>query len=86
MAPLSPFRTHMLLVMEQAKSRHGHRNAIFIARFDDIIIANRTASLSNIIDTAAMSPFDIIAKWEECIAPKSYAVELGNPSFLFFPC
>ena len=32
-----------------------------------------------------MGPFNIITKGEESIATQGYAVELGNPGFLFFP-
>lgn len=72
-------------MMEEAQAGHDHSNSIFIARFDDIVIADRTAGLSDVIDAAAMSAFDVIAKGEESVAAKGYAVELSNPGLLFFP-
>ena len=71
-------------MMEQAKTRHSHSNIVFITRFDNIIITDRAACLGNVIDAAAVSSFYVIAKGEEGITAKSYAVQLSNPSLLFF--
>ena len=72
-------------MMEEAQAGHRHGNSIFIARFDDIVVADRTAGLGNVVDAAAMSSFDVVAKGEESVAAEGYAVELSNPGFLFFP-
>lgn len=73
-------------MMEEAQAGHGHSNPILIARFDDIVVADRTAGLGDVIDAAAMSSFDVVAKGEESVAAEGYAVELSNPDLLFFPC
>ena len=73
-------------MMEQAQAGHGHGDVVFIARFDDIVIADGAAGLGDVVDTAAMSPFDVVTKGEESITAQGDAVELGNPGFLFFPC
>ena len=73
-------------MMEQAQAGHGHGDVVFIARFDDIVIADGAAGLGDVVDTAAMSPFDVVTEGEESIAAQGDAVELGNPGFLFFPC
>lgn len=73
-------------MMEQAQAGHGHGDIVFIARFDDIVVADRAAGLGDVVDAAAMGPFNVVAKGEEGIAAQGYAVELGDPGFLFFPC
>ena len=49
------------------------------------LVADRAAGLGDIVDAAAMSPFDVVAKGEEGVAAKGYAVKLSNPGLLFFP-
>ena len=59
------------LMMEEAQASHRHGNSIFIARFDDIVVADRTTGLSDVIDAAAMSSFDVVAKGEESVAAEA---------------
>ena len=69
--------------MEQAQTGKGHSDAIFVAGFDNIVIANRTACLSNILYAAAMSAFNIVTEGEESVATQCYILQLGQPSLLF---
>ena len=55
--------------MEQAQTGKGHGDTIFVAGFDNIVIANRTACLGNILHAAAMSAFNVVAEGEESVAP-----------------
>ena len=49
-------------VMEQADVRHGHRHVVFVGRLDDIVVADGAAGLGDVVDAAAMGPFNIVAK------------------------
>src|SRR5574344_1017728 len=69
--------------MEQAQTGKGHSDTIFVAGFNNIVIANRTACLSNILYAAAMSAFNIVAKGEEGITAKGNVLQLCQPSLLF---
>lgn len=55
-------------MMEQAQAGHGHGDIVFIARFDDIVVADGAAGLGDVVDAAAMGPFNVVAKGEEGIA------------------
>ena len=61
--------------MEKANMCHRHEHVVFISGFNDVVIANGTACLGNVIYPAAMSPFDIVTEGEECIATERYAVQ-----------
>lgn len=63
----SSFYASALLMMEKAQAGEGHSDAVLVTGFDNIIIADRAASLGNILHTAAMRTLDIIAKGEEGI-------------------
>ena len=54
-----------ILVMEEANSREGHGDVVLVARFDDMIVANRPTGLRHIANAAAMRPFNVVAKGEE---------------------
>ena len=54
-------------MMEQSDMGKGHSNIVLIGSFDNIIITNGAARLSNITYTALMSTLYIVTKWEECI-------------------
>ena len=66
-------------MMEQAQAGHGHGDIVFIARFDDIVVADGAAGLGDVVDAAAMGPFNVVAKGEEGIAaqatPWSWAIQ-----------
>ena len=59
-----------ILVMEQPQPGHSHSNIVFIARFNDIVVADGSAGLGDVINAAAVRPFYIIAKGEEGIAAR----------------
>ena len=54
-----------ILVMEEANSREGHGDIVLVARFDDMIVANRPTGLCHIANAAAMRPFNVVAEGEE---------------------
>lgn len=59
------------LMMEQAQAGHGHGNSIFIARFDDIVVADRAAGLGDIVDAAAMSRSMLSPKGKKASLPRA---------------
>ena len=71
------------LMMEQAQAGHGHGNSIFIARFDDIVVADRAAGLGDIVDAAAMSRSMLSPKGKKASLPRlRREAEQSRPSFL----
>ena len=58
----------------------GHSYIVLIGSFDNIVIADRAAGLSNIGYAALVGTLYIVAKWEEGIGAKGYA---GNPLEIF---
>ena len=58
-------------MMEQAQAGHGHGDVVFIARFDDIVIADGAAGLGDVVDTAAMSRSMLSPKGKKASLPKA---------------
>ena len=54
-------------MVEQTYACECHCNAIFVASFDNMVIAYRTTCLCYEFHTALVSTFDIVAEWEECV-------------------
>ena len=69
------------LMVEQPEPGKRHGNVVFIAGFNNIVVTDAAACLSDIFNAAALRAFDIIAKREECVAAERYAFKLGNPCF-----
>ena len=69
--------------MEQSHSGEVHDDAVLVAGLDDDIISHRTARLSYVPDTTAVSTLDIVAEREERVGAESYAVHLVEPGSLF---
>ena len=53
--------------MEQSYAREGHGNTVFIARHDDMVIANRATSLGDELYATLVGTLNVIAKGEEGI-------------------
>ena len=66
-------------MMEEADACECHSDAVLIASLDDIVIANRTTSLCNVLHTTFVSTFNVVTKWEECIGTKTNIGVLGKP-------
>ena len=67
--------------MEQAQTGKGHSDAIFVAGFDNIVIADGATCLGNVLHTATMSALNIVAKGEEGVTAQSNILQLCQPSF-----
>ena len=53
------------LMMEQTNAGERHCDTIFVAGLDHMVVANGAAGLCDIVDTAFMRPFDVVAEGEE---------------------
>ena len=54
-------------MMEQSHASEGHGDAILVASLDDIVVADATASLRNIVDATLVGTLDVVAEGEECV-------------------
>ena len=71
--------------MEKTDAGETHGNAIFVCCFNDIVVADGTARLGNIADTAFAGAFHIVAKGEESIGTDGDTRERGEPCLFLFP-
>ena len=70
--------------MEKADAREGHRDTVFVAGHDDMIIAHRTTGLCDELHTALVGALDIVAEGEEGVRAKCHLRILGNPGLFLF--
>ena len=57
----------LFLMMEKAHARERHRNAVFVAGHDDMIIAHGATSLSDELHAALVGTLYVVAEWEESV-------------------
>ena len=69
--------------MEQADVGHRHSHVVFVTGLDDIVVADGTASLGDVGDTAFVGALDVVAEGEEGVRAKGDA-SLGSQPGLFF--
>ena len=70
-------------MVEQTHAGECHGNAVLVASVDNMVIANATASLGHILDTALVSTLDVVAEGEEGIATETYIGVLSQPLLHF---
>ena len=61
LSPLQPIR----LMMEEAHTCERHCDAILVAGINNIVVANRTACLSDVLYAALVRTLDVVAEREE---------------------
>ena len=61
------------LVVEQPRAGKRHGDPIFIADFDDVVVAHRPAGLCDVLHAAAVRPLHVVAEGEECVRPQRNA-------------
>ena len=71
-----------VLMVEQSYSCEAHCHAVFVACLDNIVIADRTTRLCDILDAALVSALDIVAEWEESIRTEADILHLVKPCTL----
>ena len=71
-------------MVEQADAGKAHDHIMGIAGLDDIVVADGTAGLGDILDAAAESPLDVVPEGEECIGSQCHVLIAGEPGLLLF--
>ncbi len=66
-------------MMKQAHADKGHDHALFIALFDDQIIANRATGLCNVLNTGSKGTLHVTAEGEKCIAAQRNIAVKSQP-------
>lgn len=66
-------------MMEQSYACECHCDAILVACVDDMVVTNATSSLSNVLNTALVCTFDIVAEAEECVGTQCHLGVAGYP-------
>ena len=57
----------------QTNTGECHRHSVFIAHIDHIVVTDRSTRLCDILYTALVGTFDIVAEREECIGTERNA-------------
>ena len=83
---IGSFLLYLFLVMEQTDTSKCHYHVVFITAFDHQIIADRSARLCNVGNTALMRALNVICKREECIGSQCNICQLIQPCTFFFSC
>ena len=69
---IGSFLLYLFLVMEQTDTGKCHYHVVFITAFDHQIIADRSARLCNVGNTALVRALNVICKREECIGSQCH--------------
>ena len=69
--------------MEQPDAAEGHRDVVFIAGVDDLLVADGAAGLNDGGHAGAAGPLDVVAEGEERIRAEGHAGDLAEVGFLF---
>ena len=69
--------------MEQPDAAEGHRDVVFIAGVDDLLVADGAAGLNDGGHAGAAGPLDVVAEGEERIRTEGHAGDLAEVGFLF---
>ena len=62
------------LVVEQAYTGECHGDGVFVAGHDDMVVANGTACLGDILYAALVGALDIVAEWKKASEPNATRV------------
>ena len=71
-------------MVEQSHVGEGHGDVIFVAGFDDIVVADGASCLCDVLHTALVGTLNVVAKGEEGIAAERHICVLCNPVTLLF--
>ena len=68
--------------MEQTNACECHCNAVLVADFDNVIVADRAAGLRDVLHAALVRSFDVVAEREERVRAKGNALHRVEPCAL----
>ena len=71
-------------MVEQTHAGEGHDDTVLVALFDDQVIADGAAGLSNVLDTGGNAALDGVSEGEESVAAQSNSITGIQPCTLFF--
>ena len=54
-------------MVEQSHSCECHGDAVLVACHDDVIVTDRAAGFSDILNAALVGTLNVVTEWEECI-------------------
>lgn len=63
-------------MFEVTDACHNHGDAVIVAVFDAVVVANRAARLNNGSDAGCMCDFNAIGKREESVGGKNSSVQI----------
>ena len=69
-------------MVEKADTDEGHCDAILVAGINDMVVADATACLGNVLHSTLVSTLYVVAKGEESIGAEAYTGILGYPFLL----
>ena len=72
--------------MEQPHSGEDHDHIVFVCSLDDVVVADGSAGLGNILDTGSSCALDVVTEWEESVGTACESVLCGDPCLLLFIC
>ncbi len=70
-------------MVEQAHARKCHDNAVFVRGLDDVVVADRSAGLGDILHAGFPRALDVVPEGEERVRPDGDAGLGRDPSALF---
>ena len=73
-------------MMEQPQAGEGHDHAVFVRRFDHMIVPDGAARLHDVGNAALSGPLHIVPEGEEGVGTHGDAGLGGDPGFLFLSC
>ena len=72
--------------MEQTHAGEGHDDAVLVALFDDQIVTDGAAGLSDVLDTGGNTALDGVGEGEESVGTQGHSVTGIQPCPLLFRC
>ncbi len=73
-------------MFEVAESGHHHGNAVFVAIFYGVVVADRSAGLYHSVNPCVVGYFNTVGKREECIRCHYGAIEVEIECAGLFNC
>ena len=72
-------------MMEKAKPVKRHDHVILVAGHNDVVVANRSARLGNVLHAAFVGSLDVVAKGEEGVGTERHTGLRSQEFLLFLP-
>ena len=70
-------------MMEKSYAGHGHGDAVFVACFNDVVVANGASGLGDVRYATLVCALNVVTKGEEGVAAQGHLLVLGYPCLFF---